>query len=519
MQPLNTSDILKLLQTHQGNRQPTPEAVSSPNYPFYIAAPYWLQHQAVCLLAGIAVLDKDTFDTLIHLTELQLKMNLAIQKGGSFDKSENLTGSENFPTFIIKHFPIPHDKIHYLRNLNEFITAAIENKELEYVAFKHRNYQEKLLDPNRVIHALVKAKQVVSVPILESLDYQKCVDRMQFPKIFPDEITLYGYWETLRIKKNSALPRSLSSLNILPISDFVCSKPLCTPADPSTYSSLNSEEQQLPINQLLFHVCNPARNNLLSAAGIADFLKILQNRRPCPQSLFKHTTWNLFEAFLAYKNIDPNIFEEAIPTSNYQSLMRDIVLLLDKEERLYQNIQNHFSGDDGSTKQITQKEFLQFLIQKNYSIPVHFSENYNNNALNSELQTNPPVLTKRGQRFYEMARTARNNAIDLALEFKFPDKNEKAKRLNLIEAFGNPSIEEFIKYKEKGAPPSNLETQHRCRALAKLIKHFEPHLSIAKLRRHSLMQHILGREISKIKSRTFSSWMNEENIRDRIKKP
>lgn len=517
MQSLSTNEILKLLQTHQGNQQPTPETISSPNYPFYIVAPYWFQHQAVCLLAGIAIVDKETFTTLMHLTEIQLKTNLALQEKGALLKSESLTENEDFPTFVMKRFPIPHDKIHYLRNLNEFITESIEKKELGYVQVKLKNYPEKPLDPNRVIHALVKARKVVSVPILESLDYQNRVDRMQFPKIFPDEITVYRYWESLKIKKNSTLPRSVSNLNTPPpLSSSVSSEPLCAPVDPSMCSSLNSEEQKLPTSQLLFHISYPARNSLLNKAGVDGILKILQDRRPCPQSLFKRATWNLFEAFLAYKNIDPQIFEEAVATSSYIYLMRDIVLLLDKGEKMFQNIQSHFIGEnDIYLKQITQKEFRQFLIQKKYSIPVHFSENDNNNALNSELQINPSVLTKRGLRLYELAQSARKCAIDLALNFT--DQKERTKNLHLIELIGTPSIKEFTDYTETGPTPSNFAIKHQCRALAKLIKHFEPDLSINELRSHRFMQHLHGRSIDKIKPRTFSGWMNEENIRDRQK--
>lgn len=179
MEPLTTEEVIKLIQKAPVNAQPTAAIVNTPNVPFYIVAPYWLQHQAVCILADIAMLDKYTFLELIHLPDIQLTINSELQSGENLRHKESLYDRENFSDFIMYRFPIPHDKIDYIKNLNDFFTDAIKKGELKYIEQRYNDFPEKLLDPVQVINIAIQAGITISQPILQSLQFRDKVDRMR----------------------------------------------------------------------------------------------------------------------------------------------------------------------------------------------------------------------------------------------------------------------------------------------------------------------------------------------------
>ncbi len=127
------------------------------------------------------------------------------------------------------------------------------------------------------------------------------------------------------------------------------------------------------------------------------------------------------------------------------------------------------------------------------------------------------MLTSRGQELYNSAALARKHILEMALQTKFPDTEQRAQYLDLIGTYGNPSVNEFIEYKDKGPTPVDYKYRHWCRATAKFIKHFEPKLTIRKLETHPLMQQLCGLITGRLGPRTFQTWMNEEGIYDRKK--
>lgn len=142
---ITTEDVTQYLENFISNSQPKNQTdIDNPNYAIYALAPFWLPHQALCLLAGIKTIEVHTFRTCLALNSLQLKMNSIL----AVSKSEP-SGKNDFCDYVISHFPT---------KLSE--------------ASAHRDK----------------------------------IDMLYLPKIFPDEINPYGKWTSLRMNYNLSKP-------------------------------------------------------------------------------------------------------------------------------------------------------------------------------------------------------------------------------------------------------------------------------------------------------------------------
>jgi hypothetical protein len=175
--------------------------IENPNYTIYASAPFWLPHQALCLLAGIKTIEVHTFRTCIALNNLQLIINSALAKGDSPP-----SGKGDFCDFIIKHFPILQSKLTFLKNLNEKLFKAIESGALPHQKEMINKLNETLLCPLTVISWLKREKITIPTKLLEALAHRDKIDMLHLPKTFPDEINPYGKWTSLRMDYNLSKP-------------------------------------------------------------------------------------------------------------------------------------------------------------------------------------------------------------------------------------------------------------------------------------------------------------------------
>lgn len=199
---ITTQDVVRFLEKFTPNSQPKSETdIENPNYSIYATARFWFPHQVLCLLAEIKTIEVHTFRTCIALNSLQLTMNSILAKGDS-----QPSGKSDFCDFIINHFPIPHSKLIYLKNLNEKLSKAIESGALPHQKEMINKINETLLCPLNVISWLKAEKITVPLKLLEALAHRDKVDMLYLPKIFPDEINPYGKWTSLRMDYNLSKP-------------------------------------------------------------------------------------------------------------------------------------------------------------------------------------------------------------------------------------------------------------------------------------------------------------------------
>lgn len=78
MKVITTDDILDYLEKHQPKTIPSATEIYTPNYSIYGVAPWWELSQAVCLLAGIATVDGETYYTLKSFDWLHEKIKISV---------------------------------------------------------------------------------------------------------------------------------------------------------------------------------------------------------------------------------------------------------------------------------------------------------------------------------------------------------------------------------------------------------------------------------------------------------
>lgn len=236
MKVTTTDDVLDYFEKHQPKALPTTKEIYTPNYSIYGVLPLWKVSQAVCLLAGVATMDSETYYTLKSFNWLHEKIRISLETKSQGHNADYYQSFSN--NYVAFEFPIKARTITLLRNLSSLLNEAIKKGEIVCRRVKTNTSFDDLLVPDDVI-AWAEKKTI----------------------IIPDE---------------------------------------------------------------------------LSKA-------MLQEKAPCVLAAFKRTTWSLDEAVLIYHNIDRALFDEVIQSSSSFFLCRHIVLLLDKEERIFENFQNYTS--------------------------------------------------------------------------------------------------------------------------------------------------------------------------------
>lgn len=342
--------------------------LENPNYALYALAPFWLPHQAACLLAQLKTIDEHTFRTCLSLKQLQISINFAFY-GKEEWANEIITkakpsGQMSFGDFIMHHFPIPHSKITFLKNLHEKLSEAIRNGSLPLKNEFQNQSQKTLLSPIDVVLWAQKEKIIIPSGLLDGLCFRDQINMLYLPKVFKDEINVYAKWNSLSIEHKLSIPFS---------------------------------------------------------------------------PLFKK------------------------PTHNDE---------LSSEEKME----------------------------------------------NSHESNKPPVktpnsiaLSPRAKEIYDTIEEARKQCILFYLQTQFGE--DDVEHIHLVDQFGTPNMEEFVRYNKAGPKPDS--TKHRCRALAKVIRHFDEGISIEELENHELMHKYGWRGDEKATSKRFREWMHEEKIYDR----
>jgi hypothetical protein len=186
--------------------------LENPNYALYALAPFWLPHQAVCLLAQLKTIDEDTFRTCLSLKPLQMSINFAFYGKNEWAKEITTkaepSGKIGFSDFIMHHFPVPHSKITVLRNLHEKLSEAIINGTLSSKPEFQNKSQKTLLSPTDVIIWAQKEKIIVPSELLEGLFFRDQINMLYLPKTFKDEVNVYTKWNRLSIEHKISNPFS-----------------------------------------------------------------------------------------------------------------------------------------------------------------------------------------------------------------------------------------------------------------------------------------------------------------------
>lgn len=369
--PTPTDEILKLLQTFNGNDDPTLEALNNPSYSLYIVAPYWSPHQAVCLIAGVSPIDSATFRTLLGLNEISLSLNLAMQQANALKKDKKNGERQAFYNYVTMHFPIPHNKIHLLKNLNDALQKAIEKKEIKHHTEKHEGINRILLDPEQVIDWAIQNKFSVTKPLIEGLQTRGEISLMSLPKIFSDEISFAAQFERMRSDHNRNVAKMTQPQS-------TAAAVVATSVDPTSLSEISNKELTSPISIFLFHFSSQ-RGKYLDKNGRQQLIKRLQEF-PAKQCFFCRETWSPEEAILAYYNISWDIFDDTMQCHSVIFLVRTIIGLIDKDEEIYHNYTNYLSVKNryAPSNQFPLQEFINFLLKNEYKIPDHFPDSFKN---------------------------------------------------------------------------------------------------------------------------------------------
>lgn len=536
MKVITTDDVLDYFEKHQPKALPTTKEIYTPNYSIYGVLPWWKVSQAVCLLAGIATMDSETYYTLKSFDWLHEKIRISLKAGS---QGHNASHYQSFSYYVAFEFPIKARTITFLKNLSGLLNEAIKKGEIVCRRVKTDTSFDDLLVPNDVI--AWAEKKTISIPneLSKAMLQRKTINTLALPEIFPDEICFNAAYNSVRIERNRLKPRFLPSakegiLNYSPvnyskeeknnISNNQKSKKssgnvLCEPVPSEIYSKLSKEELNLPLVNLLYHIGNEVRSRLLDKEGIRQLLKMLQEKAPCAPAAFKRTTWSLDEAVLIYHNIDPSIFDEFIHSSSSFVLCRYIVLLLDKEERIFENFQNylHAKTNGHIPQQVCLSVFVQFLTEKKYTIPKHFSILLNNSCNpNSAKSNNAQSISSPAQKLLSNLIDQRRLIIELCLNELFKNPDERASHLGLIDQIGVVN-DGFSDIKTERVPPT-IYQEHRYRAIGALLRHFDPNIPISEIKKHFLIEKfkLSGKKIPTIK--TFGVWMNREKIYNRSPK-
>jgi hypothetical protein len=175
--------------------------LENPNYALYALAPFWLPHQAICLLAQLKTMDEQTFRTCLNLKKLQISINFAFygkdEWAEEINKKTEPSGKTGFGDFIMHHFPVPHSKITFLINLHEKLSEAIKNGNLSSKSEFQNKSQKTLLSPSDVILWAQKEKIIIPSELLIRLSFRDQINMLYLPKTFKDEINVYDKWNAL----------------------------------------------------------------------------------------------------------------------------------------------------------------------------------------------------------------------------------------------------------------------------------------------------------------------------------
>lgn len=518
MQKLSVEQILKWIENLKNLREPVEIDLKKPDYMLYGIAPNLSPEQAACLLAGLTVIDRDTFTTLISLTPLQLQINYALQAAQSLRSADSMGNEETYAQFLIYRFPIPHDSLYYLKNIYECIKKYIENGALKSTSFKEKNITSKLLNPKDVIQFAKDQKIDLNEALLDSISYREGLNLLRLPKTFPDTINFIRLFNKLKIENNLKKPLSLSLYkNTTSCENYQSNVE-------NSLQTLNKEELELPISSLIYCIACSPRANYLNKEGIHQFKKALQRLAPCPQTVFQQTTWSVEDAALIYYSIDPQ-FSQTLTHSVSDPFWQiyETLSLLDKEDKVFHNFNNYLAAkyNKNIPSQVHINVFIEFLTEKKYLIPKHFpisSQNLSELNKSTAAIENPEkdlsAISEKGQNLYQSAIRSRRKVIDWALIQKFSNQQERSEHLYLIEKFAYPKIKNFNDYSEKGRNPDN-DDQYACQALAKFILHFEPKLTKSRIKHHELMKTYFQTTISKLSQKTFNDWLSNDGIYQR----
>ena len=194
-------------------------------------------------------------------------------------------------------------------------------------------------------------------------------------------------------------------------------------------------------------------------------------------------------------------------------------MLLDKEERIFENFQNYLNAKANGRipQQVSLSLFVQFLTEKKYLIPKHFSAHFgdhlqaNDNSSNSKKAQSQP---SNFQKLLTKITDQRRLAVEICLSELFKDPHERAPYLKLIDQLGIPNVDEFQSIKTSRIPPKKIQ-EHRCRAIGALLRHIYPSLRIYEIEKHPLIDKCKMSKNSLPTSKTFGVWMNREKIFDR----
>lgn len=503
--------VLELLATFKSNTEPTLENLKEPNYQLYANAPFWEQHQAVCLLVGLAPIDRYTLAAIVHLRDLDLLITKALEVKKRGDLSI-MQSRADFSSYVIHCFPIPHDIIVYLKNVYEWMENKIKEG-LKYTEYKKNNVKHCVFKPEDVILA-AESDGIIVPPELKS-GVQKFLpgELMRLPNVFPDQIVFFPLYEKHRYEMNQRMPRSLLCLSTRPAIPVDVGNVNVSEVS-ATYARLTEVEIQASLRDLLYSVRNPARNKLFDEDGISELIGNLQKLAPCSQSIFQQALWSLEEAFFVYHNIDPYIFDEAVTVGDVY-LMSEVVTLLDRNERLFRNLCSYLESKGDRRKQISHADFLLFLSETKYEFPQHMRRFFNVDNSGNASDDESSELTAQGKKIYEEVVVARGRVLDLGLQHLFPDADERAQYLRLIQEYGTPSSDEFKKIKEEGRKPLNIIERHECCALGKLLRFQNPKIKIKDIKCHPIVVKFCEKILSNIEPKTFGIWMNDEGIYDK----
>lgn len=210
---MKTDEVVEELQKLIPMSNPkNQKELENPNYALYALAPFWLPHQAICLLAQLKTMDEQTFRTCLNLKKLQISINFAFYEkeewANEITKKAQPSGKMGFGDFIMHHFPIPHSKITFLKNLHEQLSEAIKNGHLSSKNEFKNNSQTPLLSPPDVVLWAQKEKISLHPELLNGLSHRDQVNMLYLPKTFKDEINVYDKWNSLCIEHKLSNPFS-----------------------------------------------------------------------------------------------------------------------------------------------------------------------------------------------------------------------------------------------------------------------------------------------------------------------
>jgi hypothetical protein len=355
--------ILKTIEEFVPNVSPKLEDVENPCYELYGFSPFWIEHQAVCLISGISTIDENSLGTFLAFTDFQLDINKALR---AKNKIEALSGKQDFHEWVMLNFPIPHRKIHYIRNIKSKLSEAIKSGVLKSQKNIMNEISKNILDPEKVVDWAKHSQIEIYEELSKAIHNRKHINPLYLPMTFPDKINVYGEWSFLRAKYNLSKPIPLIGMK-------------------------------------------------------------------------------------------PGTIEDWVPQEN-----------------------------------------------KNDERKLHSEQR----AVHS--------LEGRAQQLYDFATVARTSVIESTLKELFQNDEERAKHIQpLLEKYSKPPLDLFVKYTPKGRMPKDFKKKHRCIAVAHVLRHFDPKITIDRLEVDPLItDYALEKKVLK-GTRTFREWMNEEKIYDR----